>query len=218
MNYYELLEIDSESTIREIRHHYYQLAKQYHPDKHQGNLQKQEHFKRLSEAYSTLSNPKKRYIYDLQLSFRIMTPWRDLLNIELSDEELLILYYYYQKIRNSTEIRFLELTFQSLPTDIKQRIYTKINELRQPYPPESLQCTTITDLSHQKTIDCTGLREPYRIQLRRPLTDVLRNHCKEIQLKLHHITWSLFITHSNYNLTFWNHRFPLVISIETLPE
>ena len=98
MNYYELLEIDPDSTIRQIRHHYYKLAKQYHPDKHQGDLQKQEHFKRLSEAYSTLSNPKKRYIYDLQLSFRIMTPWRDLLNIELSDEELLILYYYYQKL------------------------------------------------------------------------------------------------------------------------
>ena len=54
MDYYKILEIDKNSTTREIKKHYYKLAKKYHPDKNNGISD--ENFKLLSEAYSTLSN------------------------------------------------------------------------------------------------------------------------------------------------------------------
>ena len=47
MNYYQILNIQQNASTKEIRKHYYQLAKQYHPDKHNGNKQKCEEFKLL---------------------------------------------------------------------------------------------------------------------------------------------------------------------------
>ena len=67
MNYYEILEISKNSDTRSIKKHYYSLSKKYHPDKNNGISD--EKFKLLSEAYSTLSNPKKRYLYDMKLFF-----------------------------------------------------------------------------------------------------------------------------------------------------
>ena len=68
MDYYKILQIDKNSSTKEIKKHYYKLAKTYHPDKNNGISD--ENFKRLSEAYSVLSNPKKRYLYDMKLLFK----------------------------------------------------------------------------------------------------------------------------------------------------
>ena len=68
MNYYQILNIDQCCSTKEIKKHYYRMAKQYHPDKNK-NIS-DENFKYLSEAYTTLSNPKKRYIYDLKLKLK----------------------------------------------------------------------------------------------------------------------------------------------------
>ena len=70
MNYYQILNIDNNSSTQKIRKHYYRLAKLYHPDKNNGSNQNIEDFKLLSEAYTTLSNPKKRYLYDLKLQLK----------------------------------------------------------------------------------------------------------------------------------------------------
>ena len=225
MNYYELLELDPESSIRDIKLHYYRMAKKCHPDKHSGNLEKQEHFKKVSEAYSVLSNPRKRYIYDLKLSLEGIESakkWNDYLNLHFSDEELLILHSYYTKIRSSTEIKFLELLFQSLPSSLRERVYQKINELRRQGSegPEKgpTRCTQLIDISHQKVIDCTDLRESYTIKLCRSLRDVYKNVGKEIQLRLGNCIWTILVTHSDYQITFWNHGFPLILSIETTQD
>ena len=54
MNYYQILQVDRNATTKQIKKHYYKLARQYHPDKHNGDLKKCEEFKLLSEAYTTL--------------------------------------------------------------------------------------------------------------------------------------------------------------------
>jgi curved DNA-binding protein CbpA len=59
--YYKILDISQNATIEEIKYAYRKLAKLYHPDRNKGNDEK---FKRLSEAYSTLINPKTRKEYD----------------------------------------------------------------------------------------------------------------------------------------------------------
>ena len=94
MDYYKILEIDKNSTTQEIKKHYYKLAKKYHPDKNNGISD--ENFKLLSEAYSTLSNPKKRYLYDMKLLFK-ENLGEDFIN-HFSDIELEILHDYYLRL------------------------------------------------------------------------------------------------------------------------
>jgi molecular chaperone DnaJ len=61
---YNLLGLDPEATLEEIKKAFRRLAHQYHPDKNPGNPHAEEHFKHLSEAYQILQDPQKRAAYD----------------------------------------------------------------------------------------------------------------------------------------------------------
>ena len=60
-NYYDLLGISKTATEEEIKTAFRKLAHKYHPDKKGGDEKK---FKEVSEAYSVLSDKKKRAEYD----------------------------------------------------------------------------------------------------------------------------------------------------------
>lgn len=60
-DYYEILGVTKNSSADEIKKAYRKLAHQYHPDKAGGN---EERFKEINEAYSILSDEKKRAQYD----------------------------------------------------------------------------------------------------------------------------------------------------------
>lgn len=60
-NYYEILEVNKTASKDEIKKAFRKLAHKYHPDKGGGNEAK---FKEVSEAYSILSDDKKRSEYD----------------------------------------------------------------------------------------------------------------------------------------------------------
>lgn len=60
-NFYELLNVDNNSSIDEIKKQYKHLALKYHPDREGGNGDK---FKAITKAYETLSDIEKRYEYD----------------------------------------------------------------------------------------------------------------------------------------------------------
>ena len=65
-NYYEILGIEKNVTNQEIRKAYKKLVVKCHPDKNIDNKEKAEAvFKKVTEAYSVLSNPEKRKRYDL---------------------------------------------------------------------------------------------------------------------------------------------------------
>src|SRR5512141_2959120 len=60
-DYYELLGIARNASKDDIKKAFRTLAHKYHPDKKGGDEQK---FKEVSEAYSVLSDDKKRAEYD----------------------------------------------------------------------------------------------------------------------------------------------------------
>ena len=59
----EILGIDKNANISEIKKAYFTLAKKYHPDINKSPNAK-EKFTEISEAYDTLSNDQKRKAYD----------------------------------------------------------------------------------------------------------------------------------------------------------
>lgn len=60
-DYYEILGITKGASKEEIKKAFHKLAHKYHPDKGSGDAEK---FKEVSEAYSILSDDKKRAEYD----------------------------------------------------------------------------------------------------------------------------------------------------------
>ena len=208
MNFYEILEIDRNSSTKEIKKHYYSLSKKYHPDKNNGISD--EKFKLLSEAYSVLSNPKKRYLYDMKLLFQ--NNLGDDFIDHFSDRELEILHNYYLKLTTSSEFKFLKLLYNSLPNHLKTKINHKFKAERNK---ESL-----LDISSIKYIWSKELDENFEINLNRSLKDVYLNTCKEIIILTRNNSYDLFITHSDYSLKIYlQNNFYLTINIQTcLPE
>lgn len=61
MDYYAILEIPKTASQEEIKKAYRKLAMKHHPDRNGGN---ETQFKKLQEAYDTLSDPNKKQQYD----------------------------------------------------------------------------------------------------------------------------------------------------------
>lgn len=75
-NHYTTLGVNPEAPEIEIRRNYRELSKRYHPDTTQlpTNIAKGK-FQQLNEAYATLSNPERRFLYNLKIgysSFNVM--------------------------------------------------------------------------------------------------------------------------------------------------
>lgn len=64
-DYYTILGVPRTANQSEIKKAYRELAFKYHPDKNPGDRSAEERFKKISEAYSVLSDPDKKARYDL---------------------------------------------------------------------------------------------------------------------------------------------------------
>jgi molecular chaperone DnaJ len=63
-DYYKTLGVGKNASEEEIKKAYRKLARQYHPDRNQGDKQAEERFKQISQAHDVLSDPDKRKTYD----------------------------------------------------------------------------------------------------------------------------------------------------------
>jgi len=205
MNYYEILGISNMSTQKEIQKRYYYLAKKYHPDKNKSSEDSKKYFQKISEVYTILSNTKKRCEYDIYLEFNGI--FEDVLtideffNMHLTDAELLILYYYYSKIRNSIEFKFLKALYLSLPHNLQRRYEKKYSLLSQ---------------VNYKFIDACELNNNYTLLLQRSLEDVFHNVCKHVRVQTKYKIIHLFITHSDYTIELYNDMHSMIyLKIET---
>lgn len=63
-DYYKILEVQKDATEDVIKKSYRKLAKKYHPDTNGGDEKAAQKFQEISEAYTILSDAKKRQEYD----------------------------------------------------------------------------------------------------------------------------------------------------------
>ena len=87
-NFYEILGVKSDATIKQINKAYKKLAMRFHPDKLNGlsdadKKANEEHFKLINHANETLSNPEKRKLYDNKVQADELTLDDDVPNLDL---------------------------------------------------------------------------------------------------------------------------------------
>ncbi len=70
-DYYQILGLLYDASQDDIKLAYRQLAKAYHPDVNNGDTEKEDRFKMISQAYETLSNAEKKNSYDLWLLLKL---------------------------------------------------------------------------------------------------------------------------------------------------
>lgn len=63
-DYYKILGVTKNSSGKDVKKAYYQLAKKYHPDTNKDDPNASKKFQEVSEAYEILSDDQKRKEYD----------------------------------------------------------------------------------------------------------------------------------------------------------
>jgi curved DNA-binding protein CbpA len=66
-NYYAILGVARDSSIRQIKQIYKKLAKEWHPDLHPKDPGCRTKIQEINEAYEVLSDPEKRHTYDRRI-------------------------------------------------------------------------------------------------------------------------------------------------------
>lgn len=83
---YELLELTPDVGISDIKHAYRQMARKYHPDVCQSE-ESTRRFIEIQEAYETLSDPRRRAIYDRAVAMGLGPTASGRMPWNMSDED-----------------------------------------------------------------------------------------------------------------------------------
>lgn len=118
-DYYEELEVSRNASPDVINRAYKVLAKKYHPDTTTQNKEyAEERFKKISEAYETLSNEQKKLEYDRRLEPEISK--EDYLNVLENNKKLQA-----ELINLKNQLNtFSSHSTQNTSPDFSQHVYT----------------------------------------------------------------------------------------------
>jgi curved DNA-binding protein CbpA len=79
LNHYEILEINKNATVQEIKAAFYRLSKRYHPDVNPNDANAAKTFAIISNAYDILSDPIKRRHYDIEQPYATASQYSDVI-------------------------------------------------------------------------------------------------------------------------------------------
>lgn len=96
-DYYNVLELNRNASLDEIRKSFRTLALRYHPDKNK-NTESKEKFMKIVEAYETLSDVNGKRNYDESITIKKDSPKYDFSWTPSADFEKV---YSYSKIKNT---------------------------------------------------------------------------------------------------------------------
>ena len=94
--YYEMLGVEKNASIEEIKKYYYKVSKEFHPDKHfyfpTSDVKEKlmQIIADTTEAYETLSHPAKRVEYNLSLSLKASETTQKIKEVPSPEEPLMV--------------------------------------------------------------------------------------------------------------------------------
>ena len=187
IDYYEILEIKSDSNNDLIKKQFRKLSLKYHPDKNKDN--NSDKFILIKEAYDILIDGDKRNIYDFQRNVDFLDNFNDI------DIDIDYLYSLYEKLNNSYEVRFCKILFNTMPDIIKEKFKhlkekffkgtedkdTEDKDTEDKDKDKDKDNELSTDLIiPSKYIDIINLKENYTIYLNISFEDIYNGILKQI--------------------------------------
>lgn len=178
IDYYEILHVKYDFTKEELKKNYYKLCLQYHPDKN--NRVYEDKFKEINEAYEILSDDIKRKEYDIKQNLSFLDEF------QFTDEEIQLLYKYYQNIIHSNEYKLCMLLVKSIPQSIKEQLKQKFMKSNEFMKSNQL-------IKSPKWIDIQSLNEDFTIHLLISKYDYENNILKQINVHTKYGIYYLFL-------------------------
>lgn len=188
MDYYRILNLNENCTETEIKKSYRELCLIYHPDKNNGE---DTEFKKINEAYETLSDDGKRKKYNVTRYFP---------NIEFTEADYQLLEKYYHQFIYSNEFKLMKLLYQSIPEHIKKSVWERFKKR-----------TSKEIVNAQKTIDITELYDDATVNLIIGLEDYQKKVLKIIHVITNNGIYYLYLREfreiiiDNYNCSLFLH-------------
>ena len=201
MDLYELLEIDEKNFNMDIlKKQYHKMCLKHHPDKG-GD---ENYFKLIQEAYETLSDDKKRAMYDRYKRFSFLKDYN------FTDEELQEMNKYYEELLQNENVRLATTLYKTLPPQVKQRLNSMKNFIFN-YDKKEISKSIVIPA---KFIDITGLNEDFYIEVNVGLEDAYKHILKRITIKSKYGIYYLFLRDFNHNVYLYN-KYSFVLKLRT---
>ena len=203
MNLYELLEIDENNfNMNILKKQYHKMCKIHHPDK----CGDENHFKLIQEAYETLSDDKKRAMYDRYKRFSFLKEYN------FTDDEFHEINKYYDMLLKNENVRLATTLYNTLPEQVKQRLNSMKDYIIN-YDKNKKDCKEI--VISAKYIDITKLDEDFILELNVKLEDAYNNVLKRIIIVSKYGIYYLFLREFNEKIYLYN-KYSFIIKLKTL--
>ena len=131
-------------------------------------------------------------------------------DLHFTEQDYELLHSYYEKIMNSTEVKFIKILYKSLPENIRNKMKSKFNDII--YQKKEEKSTKLI-YETTKTIDASNLEEDYNINLCLKFSDIYDNNFKQIKVITEKRSYHLFITKYNYRIKIKTNNCFLIINI-----
>lgn len=183
-SYYDILNINKDSSSNEIKKAYRKLAMKYHPDKNPNNTEAEDKFKEISEAYNVLSDEKKKHNYDLYGKEGIQSDMSSPFDIFNNFENFSNIFNNNPKRRQpSVKEKIINVDLKDLYTGKKEIFINQIH----------IKCSTCNGIGCKNQNDiiicqlCSGLGKIKQIKRMGPMIQQIIQNCYTCNGKGKHI-------------------------------